>query len=75
VAEFLARFGPAGDPLPIELRVGEPAEKVLSVCDEISADLVVVAWSCNLETGRARFVRHVLEHARIPVLLVPIGTG
>ncbi len=72
--EFLARFGPAGEPIPIELRIGQPAEEVLSVCDETEADMVVVAWSCNLAPGRARFVRHILEHARIPVLLVPTGT-
>jgi nucleotide-binding universal stress UspA family protein len=69
--EFLARFGPAGERVPIELRIGDPAEEVLAVCDETAADLVVVAWSCSLAPGRARFVRHVLEHARIPVLLVP----
>lgn len=72
--EFLARFGPTGEPIPIELRIGKPAEEVLSVCDEIEADMVVVAWSRNLAPGRARFVRHLLEHARIPVLFVSTGT-
>jgi nucleotide-binding universal stress UspA family protein len=73
--EFLARFGPSGAPMPIELRIGDPAEEVLSVCDDTGADLVVVAWSRNLAPGHARFVRHVVEHVRIPVLLIPTGTA
>ncbi|MFI5053538.1 MAG: universal stress protein [Acidimicrobiia bacterium] len=73
--EFLARYTPAGVQPPLELRVGEPAEQVLSVCDDAAADLLVVAWSCSLAEGRARFVRHVLEHARIPVMLVPTAGG
>ncbi len=72
--EFLARYGADHDGPPhLELRIGEPAEQVLSVCDDTAADLVVVAWSCSLAPGHARFVRHVLEHARIPVMLVPAG--
>lgn len=72
--EFLTRYGADHDGPPhLELRIGEPAEQVLSVCDDTAADMVVVAWSCSLAPGRARFVRHVLEHARIPVMLVPAG--
>ncbi len=71
--EFLARYGPSDhQPPPLQLRVGEPAEEVLAVCDETTTDMLVVAWSRTLEPGRARFVRHILEHARIPVLLLPI---
>ena len=74
--EFLARYGTDSDGLPaLELRVGEPAEQVLSVCDDTAADMLVVAWSCSLASGRARFVRHVLEHSHIPVMLVPCGPG
>ena len=73
-SEFLARYGPAVEPSALELRIGEPAEQVLSTCDETAADMVVLAWSCSLAPGRAGFVRHVLEQARIPVMLVPTGT-
>jgi nucleotide-binding universal stress UspA family protein len=69
--EFLARYGPTVELPSLELRVGEPAEQVLSTCEDTGADIVVVAWSRNLAPGHARFVRHVLEHARIPVMLVP----
>ncbi len=73
--EFLARYAPTGEPLSIELRVGEPAEQVLATCDETAADMVVMAWSCSLGPGRARFVRYVLEHAAIPVMLVPTASS
>ena len=73
-SEFLARYGPAVEPSALELRIGEPAEQVLSACDETAADMVVLAWSCSLAPGRAGFVRRVLEQARIPVMLVPTGT-
>lgn len=74
--EFLARYGPHDDGSPtLELRFGDPAEEVLSVCDDTAANLVVVAWSRSLAPGHARFVRHVLKHARIPVMLLPTGVG
>jgi nucleotide-binding universal stress UspA family protein len=72
VKEFLARYGPTDNvPPALELRIGEPAEQVLAMCEETAADMVVVAWSCSLAGGHARFVRHLLEHARIPILLIP----
>jgi nucleotide-binding universal stress UspA family protein len=73
-SEFLARHAPEARPhAHLELRVGVPAEQVLGVADEIDADLIAVAWSRRLEPGRARFVSHVLEHGRIPVLLLPVS--
>jgi nucleotide-binding universal stress UspA family protein len=70
--EFLARHAPISAPDPrLELRVGRPAEQALAVADEMHADLLAVAWSRRLEPGHARFVRFVLEHSPIPVLLVP----
>lgn len=70
--EFLARHAPtANDDAHLELRIGVPAEQVLAVADDLAADLLAVAWSRHLEPGRVRFVSHVLEHSRIPVLLVP----
>jgi nucleotide-binding universal stress UspA family protein len=74
-SEFLARYGPTVEPSALQLRIGEPAEQVLSTCDATGADMVVLAWSCSLAPGRAGFVRHILEHARIPVMLVPIGVS
>lgn len=55
----------------LDLRVGPPGERVVAACDEEHPDLVALAWSRNLAPGHARVVRHVLEHSRIPVLLVP----
>jgi len=67
--EFLARYGCGSARL--ELRVGAPPEEVLEAAEEVGADLIVLAWSRNVATGRAQFVRHVLAHSRIPVLLLP----
>ena len=67
-SEFLARYGPAVEPSALQLRIGEPAEQVLSTCDDTAADTVVLAWSCSLAPGRAGLVRRILEQARVPVM-------
>lgn len=77
--EFTARYAPVSavgisGPTQLELRIGEPPEQVLAVCDQTEADLLVVAWSCNLAPGHARFVRTILADAKIPVMLVPVST-
>jgi nucleotide-binding universal stress UspA family protein len=69
-SEFVSRHCPEGE-VRLDLRVGVPGERVVAVCDEEHSDLVALAWSRNLAPGRARVVRHVLEHSRVPVLLVP----
>ncbi len=66
--EFLACYGSGCTRL--EFRVGTPAEEVLSTAAALDADLIVLAWSRNLAPGRALFVRHVLEHSQIPMLLL-----
>lgn len=68
--EFVSRHCP-GCEVRLDLRVGLPGERVVAVSDEEGADLVALAWSRNLAPGHARVVRHVLEHSRVPVLLVP----
>ncbi len=78
--EFTARYAPVGavggsGPTQLELRIGEPPAQVLAVCDQTEADLLVVAWSCNLAPGHARFVREILADAKIPVMLVPVSTA
>jgi nucleotide-binding universal stress UspA family protein len=69
--EFIARNVPASIDIDLALRVGQPGSELLAACDESTADLIVVVWSCDLSPGRAHVVRELLERSRIPILLVP----
>jgi nucleotide-binding universal stress UspA family protein len=53
-------------------RVGVPADDIVAVARETTADLIVLAWSQNLGPGRARVVSETLAHTTIPVLLLPV---
>jgi nucleotide-binding universal stress UspA family protein len=52
--------------------VGVPADDIVAVARETTADLIVLAWSQNLGPGRARVVSETLAHTTIPVLLLPV---
>lgn len=69
--EFLARYC-AQPGARLELRRGAAAEHVLDVAGAEQADLIALAWSRRLEPGRAVVVRHVIQNATVPVLLVPL---
>jgi nucleotide-binding universal stress UspA family protein len=71
--EFLRRYCPWGiDSVRLEIRVGRVDELVAAVADEAKADLIALGWSRQLGTSRARVVQATLEHAHVPVLLVPV---
>jgi nucleotide-binding universal stress UspA family protein len=53
-------------------QLGVPADDVVAVAHETSADLIVLAWSQDLSPGRARVVSETLAHTSIPVLLLPV---
>jgi nucleotide-binding universal stress UspA family protein len=72
--EFLARHtATPHDRVTLVRRVGVPADDVVAVARETSADLIVLAWSQNLGPGRARVVSETLAHSHVPVLLLPVG--
>jgi len=54
-------------------RLGVPADDVVAVAHETTADLIVLAWSQDLSEGRARVVSETLAHSRVPVLLLPVS--
>src|SRR5437870_3779483 len=58
-----------------ELRVGLPADQVLSVAREQRIDMIALGWGRRLSPGRAGLVRPVLERSAIPVLLVGVLPG
>jgi nucleotide-binding universal stress UspA family protein len=57
----------------LEVRMGVPRDRVLAFAEELGADAIILAWSQRLEAERAALVRSVLEHSRIPVILVPVA--
>lgn len=71
--EFLRRQCPQTG-AELEIRTGEPGDRVLDVAKKVDADLIVLGWSQQLEPGRAAVVRATVEQARVPVLLFPVGT-
>jgi nucleotide-binding universal stress UspA family protein len=71
--EFVARYCPWGiGKVDVELRVGRPEEEILAAAEGADAHLIALAWSQEIDWGRAPVVRALLERGRIPVLLVPV---
>jgi hypothetical protein len=54
------------------LRSGVAEESIADVARDERVDLVALAWSRQLDPGRAKIVRSTLRHAGVPVLLVPV---
>jgi nucleotide-binding universal stress UspA family protein len=72
--EFLARFCPAGiEDVRLEVRVGRTDEEILGAVDALEVDVVVLGWGQELAPGRALVVRRLLEHCRVPVILMPVN--
>lgn len=73
IDEFLARYSPAPpEEVRLESRVGRPADEIVSVAREIDADVIALGWAQDLAAGRAPVVHAALEHARLPVFLIPV---
>ena len=72
--EFLSRYlSTPHDHITLLRRLGVPADQIVAVAHETAADLIVLAWSQNLNPGRARVVHEALAHTNIPVLLLPVA--
>jgi nucleotide-binding universal stress UspA family protein len=70
--EFRLRYFPTTE-VTVGVRAGSPAEEILAAMARLDVDMVVLAWSQRLAPGRALLVRSVLEHASVPVLLLPMA--
>lgn len=68
--EFLARYWPQGPRARLVLRVGSPAEQILSVCKELHPDLLVAGWPQGRGSEHGHVVREVLSRSPVPLLLV-----
>jgi nucleotide-binding universal stress UspA family protein len=71
--EFLSRYiAPPHKRVSLVRRLGVPADDVVAVAREETADLIVLAWSQRLGRGRAQVVSETLARSSTPVLLLPI---
>ena len=72
--EFLSRYiAPPHQHVSLVRRLGVPADDVVAIAHETTADLIVLAWSQRLGRGHARVVSETLAHSNVPVLLVPMA--
>jgi len=69
--EFLARYAP-GKAASLETRTGSAGGRIIEVCAESDADLIVLSWSQDIEVGHAAVIREVLTRSEVPVLLLPV---
>jgi nucleotide-binding universal stress UspA family protein len=69
--ELIARRCPAALDARLELRVGEPHEHILDICQSSACDLVALGWGQDLGRGHAAVVRRILAESAVPVLLAP----
>lgn len=68
--EFLARFAPGAQAARLELRVGAPADEILTAADSERPDLVAMGWPQSDDPARGVVAREVLDRIHRPVLLV-----
>ena len=67
--EFLARHLPVA--VLAEMHVGPVAVRAQEMCRAHDADLMILSWSRQSQSGRAQTIKDVLSNATVPVLLVP----
>jgi universal stress protein A len=80
VAERLRRKVPVDIRVRVDARVttGEPHHGILDIASEVDADLIVMGVPPRSrldEVVSGSTLRHVLRHARIPVLVLPVPAG
>jgi nucleotide-binding universal stress UspA family protein len=71
IEEFLARHCPTRT-ARMEVRVGVAGQEIMAVAREADSDMIALGWAQDLGPRRAAVVTEVLEHATVPVLLLPL---
>lgn len=71
--EYLARYWPLAPRARLALPVGDAAEQVLAVADDVQPDVLVAGWRPGAGPDHGRVVRQVLRRSRWPVLLVGVA--
>ena len=70
--EFLERYAP-GTQASLELRVGQPADEVLSAAESLGVDLIAIAWAQILTHSHGQLVRELLARTHVPLLFLPLS--
>ncbi len=65
--EFLARFAPGSHAARLELRIGAPADEILTAADASSPDLLAIGWPQSNDPARGVVAREVLDRSHRPV--------
>ncbi len=71
--QIAASLEPSGLEVHTTMRVGDPAEEILELADEINCDGIVMATHGRSGLGRSVFgsiADHVVRHSSVPVLLL-----
>jgi nucleotide-binding universal stress UspA family protein len=72
--EFLARWVPgAASDTAVEVRIGDPSDLVISVTDEVGADIVAIGRRRDVPAAAAPIVLAALERSPVPVVLLPLA--
>jgi len=72
--EFLARWVPgAASDTAIEVRIGTPEDLVISVAQEVCADIVAIGRRRDVPAAAAPLVLAALERSPVPVVLLPVA--
>ena len=69
-SEFLARYAPGAPLARLELRIGVPADEILSATESLRADAIAIGHRSTAGAGHGEVVREVLERSHVPVLVV-----
>jgi nucleotide-binding universal stress UspA family protein len=71
--EFLARWVPgAAADTTVEVRIGPPEELVISVAQEVNADLVAIGRRRDVPAAEAPIVVAALQRSPVPVVFLPL---
>ncbi len=71
--EFLRRWlVDDANHIALELRVGNAAETLCAVAEEVDADIVAMGWKQQLSSNRTQVVSTLLAESNVPVVLVPL---
>ncbi len=70
--EFMARFARRLESVDLKMfhREGVPSEEMLKLAEEAADDLITLSWHGHLEKDRARTIKKIIRHTRVPVLLI-----
>lgn len=73
--EFLQRWLAADTTdVALELRVGNAAEALRDIAQEVDADVIAMGWKQQLSPSRSQVVSTLVAESNVPLVLVPLVT-